>query len=262
MKLKQYKVDQANSLAGALYAVLKVSSTEEYYGKTLYDIITDKRLNLAKTSCIYRACNFLVSRLQHVRRMPSNAVLEVIVKDVYFYTAQMLVYKITKPEIYPEMKWFIQTSYRLDNDEYDEFINIVKSRIGILSIDDKLTETYLDRNNMVNKGVPIFDPSGIIETYLTNPCSMSHPGFSIVRNSISVGVNVFMASIGKDIGKVTHIYRKEGNIYANMNRDNDISIAGHVLFPRYRFLNGKTSDPFLSFSDLYAFDCVKVADDK
>lgn len=35
MKLKQYKVDQANSLAGALYAVLKVSSTEEYYGKNI-----------------------------------------------------------------------------------------------------------------------------------------------------------------------------------------------------------------------------------
>ncbi len=148
----------------------------------------------------------------------------------------------------------------MDNDEYNEFIDIVKSRIGILSIDNELTTTYLDRNNLVNKGIPIFDPTGIIETYIINPYSMSHPGFSIVRNSISVGVNVFMTSVGKDIGKVNFIYRKEGNIYANMIRDNDISITGHVLIPKYLFLNGKTSDPFLSFSDLYAFDCVKITD--
>lgn len=260
MKLKQYKVDQANSLARALYIILKTASTEEYYGKTLEDILLDKRLNIAKTSNLYRVCNFLTSRLEHVRKMPSNEVREVIVKDIYFYTAQMLVYKITKPESYPEMKWFIQSSYRLDNDEYNEFINIVKSRIGILSINNELTTTYLDRNNLVNKGIPIFDPTGIIETYLINPYSMSHPGFSIVRNSISNAVNVFMTSVGKDIGKVNLIYRKEGNIYANMIRDNDISIAGHVLIPKYLFLNGKTNDPFSSFSDLYAFDCVKITD--
>ena len=84
MKLKQYKVDQANSLARALYTILKTASTEEYYGKTLYDIVTDKRLNIAKTSDLYRVCNFLVSRLQHVRRILSNEIREVIVKDIYF----------------------------------------------------------------------------------------------------------------------------------------------------------------------------------
>ena len=72
MKLVQYKIDQANALARALYTILKTASTEEYYGKTLEDILLDKRLNIAKTSNLYRVCNFLTSRLQHVRRLPSN----------------------------------------------------------------------------------------------------------------------------------------------------------------------------------------------
>lgn len=260
MKLMQYKIDQANALARALYTILKTASTEEYYGKTLEDILLDKGLNIAKTSNLYRVCNFLTSRLQHVRRLPSNQVLEVIVKDFYFYTAQMLVHKITNPENHPEMKWFIQVSYRLTNEEYNEFIGIVKSRIGILSIAHELQATYLNRNNLINKGIPIFDTTGIIENYLVDPYSMQHPGYSVIRNSITTGINVFMPSIGKDIGKVNFIYRKEGKIYANMYRDNDIGIVGHVLVPRYLFSSGKSNDLFSSFTTIYAFDCVKVID--
>lgn len=258
--MKQYKIDQANALARALYTILKTASTEVYYGKTLEDILLDKGLNIAKTSNLYRVCNFLTSRLRHIRRLPSNQVLEVIVKDIYFYTAQMLVHKITNPENHPEMKWFIQTSYRLTNEEYNEFINIVKSRIGILSIAHELQATYLNRNNLINKGIPILDTTGIIENYLVDPYSMRHPGYSVIRNSITIGINVFMPSIGKDIGKVNFIYRKEGKIYANMHRDNDIGIAGHVLVPRYLFSSGKSNDLFSSFTTIYAFDCVKVVD--
>lgn len=58
MKLMQYKIDQANALARALYTILKTTSTEIYYGKTLEDILLDKGLNIAKTSNLYRVCNF------------------------------------------------------------------------------------------------------------------------------------------------------------------------------------------------------------
>nr|DAK63335.1 MAG TPA: hypothetical protein [Caudoviricetes sp.] len=248
MKLKQYKIDQANILARSLFLLINDANKEENYGKTLRDYYQKSR-----NDTVFK---FLFERLDHVRRFPTYDMFETVRMDFNFYTAQMFAYKVMNPEKYPELAWYIQQAYRLDKEEFGLFINQVCSVYAILSSKEKIESTYKKWNTPTGKGVLVHDYRLLLLTFLKNSKSMKQPGYAVIRNALVDGIPVYDVEQGKEIGKVYHLYLKEWHVKANITTTMDIDTTGCVLSPVYAS-NVNTFD-LEYLSRIIRFELVKI----
>lgn len=248
MKLKQYKIDQANILARSLFLLTNDALKEENYGKTLRDYYQKSR-----NDTVFK---FLFERLDHVRRFPTHDMFEDVRLDFNYYTAQMFAYKVMNPKLYPSLAWYIQHAYRLDQEEFEQFITQVRSVYGILSAKEKLESTYTKWNNSVGKGVMVHDMKLLLFTYLKDPNSTRAPGYAVTRNALVNGIPVYDTETGYEIGKVRHLYLKDGMVKANFSTLMDISTAGRILSPVYASEASILNMDYLD--EIIRFDLVKI----
>lgn len=225
MKLKQYKTDQANILARSLILLVNDANKEENYGKTLRDYYQKSR-----NDTVFK---FLFERFDHVRRFPTYDMFENVRLDVNFYTAQMFAYKVMNPEKYPDLAWYLQQAYRLTQEEFELFINQVRNVYAILSAKETISSTYKKWNTSSGKGLHVHDINLILLEFLRDPNSMSKPGYAVIRNALVDGIPVFDKEQGREIGKVYHLYLKEGRVKANITSMEDINTFGCILSPVY-----------------------------
>ena len=248
MKLKQYKIDQANILARSLFLLTNDALKEENYGKTLRDYYQKSRND--------NVFKFLFERLDHVRRFPTYDMFENVRLDMNYYTAQMFAYKVMNPEKYPDLAWFIQHAYRLDKEEFEQFITQVRSVYAVLSSKEKIESTYKKWNTQTGKGVTVHDPELLLLTYLKDPNSMSQPGYAVIRNALTDGVPVFDKEQGREIGRVYHLYLKDAQVKANISTLMDIDTTGCILSPVYESEVGILDLEYLN--EIIRFDLVKI----
>lgn len=248
MKLKQYKIDQANILARSLFLLTNDALKEENYGKTLRDYYQKSR-----NDTVFK---FLFERLDHVRRFPTFDMFEDVRLDVNYYTAQMFAYKVMNPKLYHSLAWFIQHAYRLDQEEFEQFITQVRSVYGILSAKEKLETTYTNWNTQAGKGVMVHDPELLLLTFLKDPKSMSQPGYAVIRNALVGGIPVYYKEQGREIGKVHHLYLKDAQVKANITTLMDINTIGCVLSPVYESKVGIFNMEHLN--EIIRFDLAKI----
>lgn len=225
MKLKQYKIDQANILARSLFLLINDANKEENYGKTLRDYCQKSR-----NDTVFK---FLFERLDHVRRFPTYDMFQTVQMDFNLYPAQMFAYKILRPEQYPELAWYVQQAYRLTKDEFDLFINQVRSVYAVLSAKETIESTYKKWNTPTGKGVSVHDYRLLLLEFLKDPKSTKQPGYAVIRNALTSGIPVFDKEQGREIGKVYHLYLKEWHVKANITTIMDIDTTGCVLLPVY-----------------------------
>lgn len=81
MKLKKYKIDQANILARSLFLLSNDALKEENYGKTLRDYYQKSR-----NDTVFK---FLFERLDHVRRFPTYDMFEDVRLDSLLYSTDV-----------------------------------------------------------------------------------------------------------------------------------------------------------------------------
>lgn len=248
MKLKQYKIDQANILARALFLLTNDANKEENYGKTLRDYYQKSR-----NDTVFK---FLFERLDHVRRFPTYDMSQTVQMDFNIYTAQMFAYKVMNPEKYPDLAWYIQHAYRLDQEEFNLFINQVRSVYAILSSKEKIESTYKKRNRPTGKGVLVHDYRLLLLEFLKDPKSTKQPGYVVIRNALASGIPVFDKEQGREIGKVYHLYLKEWHVKANITTTMDIDTIGCVLSPVYGSEVGIFD--LENLSEIIRFDLVKI----
>nr|DAO83395.1 MAG TPA: hypothetical protein [Caudoviricetes sp.] len=248
MKLKKYKIDQANILARALFLLTNDALKEENYGKTLRDYYQKTR-----NDTIFK---FLFERLDHVRRFPTYDMFEDVRLDFNYYTAQMFAYKVMNPKLYPSLAWYIQHAYRLDQEEFEQFITQVRSVYGILSAKEKLESTYTKWNTQTGKGVMVHDPELLLLTFLKDPKSMSQPGYAVIRNALVDGIPVYDKEQGREIGRVYHLYLKDAQVKANISTLMEINTIGCVLSPVYESEVGILDLEYLN--EIIRFDLVKI----
>ena len=248
MKLKKYKIDQANILARSLFLLTNDALKEENYGKTLRDYYQKSR-----NDTVFK---FLFERLDHVRRFPTYDMFEDVRLDVNYYTAQMFAYKVMNPKLYPSLAWFIQHAYRLDPEEFEQFITQVRSVYGILSAKEKLETTYTKWNTKAGKGVMVHDPELLLLSFLKDPKSMSQPGYAVIRNALVDGIPVYDKEQRREIGKVYHLYLKDAQVKANITSTMDIDTTGCILTPVYESEVGILDLEYLN--EVIRFDLVKI----
>lgn len=248
MKLKQYKIDQANILARSLFLLTNDALKEENYGKTLRDYYLKSR-----NDTVFK---FLFERLEHVRRFPTYDMFEDVRLDFNYYTAQMFAYKVMNPKLYPSLAWYIQHAYRLDQEEFEQFITQVHNVYGVLSAKEKLESTYAKWNNSVGKGVMVRDMKLLLLTYLKDPKSTRAPGYAVIRNALASGISVYDTETGYEIGKVYRLYLKDGMVKANISTLMDINTSGRILSPVYA---SKTSILNMEhLNEIIRFDLMKI----
>lgn len=248
MKLKQYKIDQANILARSLFLLTNDANKEENYGKTLRDYYQNSR-----NDTVFK---FLFERLDHVRRFPTYDMFEDVRLDFNYYTAQMFAYKVMNPKLYPSLAWYIQHAYRLDQEEFEQFITQVRSVYGILSVKEKLETTYTKWNTQTGKGVMVHDPELLLLTFLKDPKSMSQPGYAVIRNALVDGIPVYDKEQGREIGRVYYLYLKDAQVKANISTLMEINTIGCVLSPVYESEVGILDLEYLN--EIIRFDLVKI----
>lgn len=248
MKLKQYKIDQANILARSLFLLTNDANKEENYGKTLRDYYQNSR-----NDTVFK---FLFERLDHIRRFPTYDMFENVRLDVNFYTAQMFAYKVMNPEKYPDLAWYLQQAYRLSQEEFKLFITQVRSVFGILSNNEKLETTYKKWNTQTGKGIMVHDMKLLLLTYLKDPKSTRAPGYAVIRNALASGISVYDTETGYEIGKVYRLYLKDGMVKANISTLMDINTSGRILSPVYA---SKTSILNMEhLNEIIRFDLMKI----
>nr|DAX86820.1 MAG TPA: hypothetical protein [Caudoviricetes sp.] len=248
MKLKQYKIDQANILARSLFLLTNDANKEENYGKTLRDYYQNSR-----NDTVFK---FLFERLDHIRRFPTYDMFENVRLDVNFYTAQMFAYKVMNPEKYPDLAWYLQQAYRLSQEEFKLFITQVRSVFGILSNNEKLETTYKKWNTQTGKGIMVRDMKLLLLTYLKDPKSTRAPGYAVIRNALASGISVYDTETGYEIGKVYRLYLKDGMVKANISTLMDINTSGRILSPVYA---SKTSILNMEhLNEIIRFDLMKI----
>lgn len=248
MKLKQYKIDQANILARSLFLLTNDANKEENYGKTLRDYYQNSR-----NDTVFK---FLFERLDHVRRFPTYDMFEDVRLDFNYYTAQMFAYKVMNPKLYPNLAWYIQHAYRLDQEEFGLFINQVRSVYAILSSKEKIESTYKKWNTPTGKGVSVHDYRLLLLTFLKDPKSMKQPGYAVIRNALAGGIPVYDKEKGREIGKVYHLYPKDAQVKANITTTMDIDTTGCVLSPVYESEVGIID--LENLNEIIRFDLVKI----
>ena len=248
MKLKKYKIDQANILARSLFLLTNDALKEENYGKTLRDYYLKTR-----NDTVFK---FLFERLDHVRRFPTYDMFEDVRLDFNYYTAQMFAYKVMNSKLYPSLAWYIQHAYRLDQEEFEHFITQVRSVYGILSAKEKLESTYKKWNTQVGKGVMVHDMKLLLLTYLKDPKSTRQPGYAVIRNALVNGITVYDTETGYEIGKVRHLYLKDGMVKTNISTLMDINTAGRILSPVYASETGILNMDYLE--GIVRFDLMKI----
>lgn len=248
MKLKQYKIDQANILARSLFLLINDANKEENYGKTLRDYYQNSR-----NDTVFK---FLFERLDHVRRFPTYDMFENVRLDVNFYTAQMFAYKVMNPEKYPDLAWYLQQAYRLNQEEFGLFINQVRSVYAILSSKEKIESTYKNWNTPTGKGIEVYDYRLLLLSFLRDPKSMSQPGYAVIRNELAGGIPVYDKEQGREIGKVYRLYLKDAQVKANITTTMDIDTTGCLLSPVYESEIGVLDMEHLS--EIIRFDLVKI----
>lgn len=248
MKLKQYKIDQANILARSLFLLTNDALKEENYGKTLRDYYRKTR-----NDTVFK---FLFERLDHIRRFPTYDMFENVRLDMNFYTAQMFAYKVMNPEKYPDLAWYLQQAYRLDKEEFGLFINQVRSVYAILSSKEKIESTYKKWNTPTGKGVEVHDYRLLLLAYLRDPKSMKQPGYAVIRNALADGIPVYDKEQGREIGKVYHLYLKDAQVKANITTTMDINTTGCVLSPVYESEAGIFDLEYLN--EIIRFDMNKI----
>lgn len=248
MKLKQYKIDQANILARSLFLLTNDADKEENYGKTLRNYYQKSR-----NDTVFK---FLFERLDHVRRFPTYDMFEDVRLDFNYYTAQMFAYKVMNPKLYPSLAWYIQHAYRLSQEESELFINQVRSVYAVLSSKEKIESTYKKWNTQTGKGVLVYDVRLLLLAFLRDPKSMSQPGYAVIRNALVDGIPVFDKEQGREIGKVYHLYLKDAQVKANITTTMDINTTGCILSPVYESEVGIFDMEYIN--EIIRFDMNKI----
>lgn len=248
MKLKQYKIDQANILARSLILLVNDADKEENYGKTLRDYYQNSR-----NDTVFK---FLFERLDHVRRFPTYDMMKTVQMDFNYYPAQMFAYKVMNPEKYPDLAWYLQQAYRLSQEEFKLFINQVRSVYAVLSSKEKIESTYKNWNTSTGKGILVYDYRLLLLAFLRDPKSMSQPGYAVIRNALVDGIPVFDKEQGREIGKVYHLYLKDGQVKANITSMMNIDTTGCLLSPVYESEVGVFDMEHLN--EIIRFDMNKI----
>ena len=248
MKLKQYKTDQANVLARSLFLLVNDANKEENYGKTLRDYYQKSR-----NDTVFK---FLFERFDHIRRFPTYDMFKTVQLNFNYYTAQMFAYKVMRPEQFPELAVYIQHAYRLSQEEFELFINQVRNVYAILSAKETISSTYKEWNTSSGKGLHVHDINLILLEFLRDPNSMSKPGYAVIRNALVGGIPVFDKEQGREIGKVYHLYLKEGRVKANITSMEDINTFGCILSPVYESEVGIFNMEYLN--EIIRFDMNKI----
>lgn len=248
MKLKQYKIDQANILARSLFLLVNDANKEENYGKTLRDYYQKSR-----NDTVFK---FLFERLDHVRRFPTYDMFKTVQLDFNYYPAQMFAYKVMRPEQFPELAWYVQHVYRLTQEEFELFINRVRDVYAVLSAKETITSTYKKWNTSSGKGLHVYDVRLLLVQFLRDPDSMSKPGYAVIRNALVDGIPVFDKEQGREIGKVYHLYLKEARVKANITSMMDIDTTGCILSPVYESEVGIFDLEYLN--EIIRFDMTKI----
>ena len=85
---------------------------------------------------------------------------------------------------------------------------------------------------------------------------MSKPGYAVIRNALVDGIPVFDKEQGREIGKVYHLYLKEGRVKANITSMEDINTFGCILSPVYESEVGIFDMEYLN--EIIRFDMNKI----
>lgn len=106
------------------------------------------------------------------------------------------------------------------------------------------------------KEILVYDYRLLLLDYLRDPDSMKQSGYTVIRNALMDGIPVFDKEQGQEIGKVYHLYLKDGQVKANITSMMDIATTGCLLSPVYESEVGVFDLEHIS--EIIRFDMNKI----
>ena len=218
--------------------LLALRSDKSYYSEYRYPVILD----------------FFKRHLEcHLKEFTDNE-YDSLLKEFYYYSVSMFTMKIICIEMNPILAKFLKLAYRLNDEQFKEFIGLVVKQFSRREYERKLEEGYTKTvydgfgftiSNSAffpnSEGKDVYDTKKVLRTYAAyddNPYLEDQHSF--LKEDFAKGVDVYMGD--EVVGKVYDIYMRLDKAMAKISHRVDYRelvhprlIGNYILIPHLEF---------------------------
>lgn len=257
--LKPRQREAVYPLANLMVLCTDLSEHPNFFNLTLYQLNHNKHFN--RVYSYPAVLDFFKRKMEQYLREFTDSEFEVLLKDFGYYSVSMFTMKVICIEKNPVLAKFFKLVYRLNDEQFKEFIRLVIQQYTKREYEAKLRKGYLNTKSdgygftisdsaifpsKIREGedehdIDEDDIRAVLYTYATWEDYPSLKEYhELLKEAFSNGVDVYLND--DIIGKVFHVYKRLDKVMAkimyhddHLNLNHSELINNYVLVPHLGF---------------------------
>lgn len=250
--LKSRQKEAVYPLANLMVLCSKLSEDPRFFNLVLFALKSNKVYNSDYRYPVL--LDFFKRQLEYHLKEFTDSEYEALLKEFLFYSVSMFTMKIICIEKNPILAKFLKLAYRLNDEQFKEFISLVVTQFSKREYERKLEEGYTKTvydgfgftiSNSAffpnSEGKDVYDTKKVLRTYAAyddNPYLQDQHSF--LKEDFAKGVDVYMGD--EVVGKVYDIYMRLDKAMAKISHRADYRelnhprlIGNYILIPHLEF---------------------------
>lgn len=252
VKLTPKQKEAVYPLANLMVLCSKLSEDPRFFNLSLLALRSNKSYNSDYRYPVI--LDFFKRQLEHHLKESTDNEREALLKEFFYYSVSMFTMKIICIEKNPILAKFLKLVYRLNDEQFKEFISLVIQQFSKREYERKLEEGYTktvyggfgfavsDTAFFPNsEGKNVRDTKEVLYIYTAyddNPYLQDQHSF--LREDFAKGVDVYLGD--EVVGKVHNTYLRLGKVMAKISHladyrelNNPRTIGNFILVPHLEF---------------------------
>lgn len=250
--LKPRQREAVYPLANLMVLCSKLSEYPRFFNMPLFALRSNKLYSNDYHHPVI--LDFFKRQLEHHLKEFTDSECEALLKEFLFYSVSMFTMKIICIEKNPILAKFLKLAYRLNDEQFKEFINLVIQQFSKREYERKLEEGYtktvydgfgfaISKTAFFpnSEGKDVYDTNEVVRTYAIHEDEpILKDQHSFLKEDFAKGVDVYLGD--EVIGKVYNVYMRLDKAMAKIShladyRDlkNPRLIGNYILIPHLEF---------------------------
>lgn len=251
-KLTPRQREAVYPLANLMVLCSKLSEYPRFFNMSLSALRSNKLYNSDYRYPVL--LDFFKRQLEHHLKEFTDSEYDALLKEFLFYNVSMFTMKIICIEMNPILAKFLKLAYRLNDEQFKEFISLVIQQFSKREYERKLEEGYtktvydgfgfaISKTAFFpnNEGKDVYDTKEVIRTYaIYEDEPILKDQHSFLKEDFAKGVDVYLND--EVVGKVYNVYMRLDKAMAKIShlvdhRDlkNPRLIGNYILIPHLEF---------------------------
>nr|DAF97516.1 MAG TPA: hypothetical protein [Myoviridae sp. ctijX18]DAQ61254.1 MAG TPA: hypothetical protein [Caudoviricetes sp.] len=239
-------------LANLMVLSSKLSEDPRFFNMSLFALRSNKPYNSNYRYPVL--LDFFKRQLEHHLKEFIDSEYDALLKEFLFYSVSMFTMKIICIEMNPILAKFLKLAYRLNDEQFKEFISLVIQQFSKREYERKLEEGYtktvydgfgfaISKTAFFpnSEGKDVYDTKEVIRTYaIYEDEPILKDQHSFLKEDFAKGVDVYLND--EVVGKVYNVYMRLDKAMAKIShladyRDlkNPRLIGNYILIPHLEF---------------------------